>query len=189
MIEKKCKTCKETKAIEQFTPNKRSKDGYGHECMACKDERERRMDIIFGKFDDYLNLDVKPSEVDATYWIRARIEANYPESTDRSGKWLIFAEKGDKLDTIWQKVREALYKGLLGVSAKVSTAKENPHATSKRDGVICVYTYSLDDLEDVRRVRQNLRNIGIIWKIPYKLDSDIGKYQVQGDTKISKLYE
>jgi len=67
--------------------------------------------------------------------------------------------------------------------------KPNPHETSPKDGVICVYTYSLDDLQDVRRVRQALRELGVTWKIPYKLNADIGRYRIQGDTKISKLYE
>jgi len=41
------------------------------------------------------------------------------------------------------------------------------------------------------RIRDELRNLGIIAKIPYKSDEDtmIGKYRVRGHTRISKYYE
>jgi len=135
--------------------------------------------------------EMKPSEEFDDYWIRAQNEhMDYPASDDwRSGKWLVFCRKGETLDAMWEKVVEALDAEKLGRIAKVSTMKPNPHETSPKDGVICVYTYSLDDLQDVRRVRQALRELGVTWKIPYKLNADIGRYRIQGDTKISKLYE
>ena len=45
--------------------------------------------------------------------------------------------------------------------------------------LICVYTYNFEDLDDVRRVRLRLRELGYIKKIPYKTD----------DKKVSLLYE
>ncbi len=48
--------------------------------------------------------------------------------------------------------------------------------------VICVYTYDWTDEADVRRVRQELRALGITSKIPYKTDDDTnaGRYSSQG---------
>ncbi|HZT99464.1 MAG TPA: putative phosphothreonine lyase domain-containing protein, partial [Ktedonobacteraceae bacterium] len=107
------------------------------------------------------------------------------------GKWLVFRQKGKPLDDMWELVKKALDAGHLGRRAKVSSMIPNPHARNPSEGVICVYTYSLGDIEDVRRIRESLRlHCGVTWNISYKLDSDTGqKYSVQGDRGISKLYE
>lgn len=133
----------------------------------------------------------KPSETTNVYWIHAiRKKGRYPEATERSGKWLIFVDSKD-VDEVWLKIREATEAGKLGDSAKVATAKSNPLAGGSRDKVICVYTYDWMDEADVKRIREQLRGIGITNKIPYKSDEDTlsGKYRVTGYTRISKYYE
>jgi len=134
---------------------------------------------------------MRPSEEFEDFWLRARNGImTYPERIEgRSGKWLIFLPKGQPLDEMWVKVKWAIHAGKLGRSAKVSTMRANENEASPGKGVICVYTYSLDDLEDARRVRQALRDLGITWKIPYKLDADVGRYSNRGETGLSKLYE
>lgn len=181
IIAKECMECRKMKPTYQFLRISNDKYGYDSVCEDCN----------LGPYrdDEYINSDIIPSKVTDSFWIRAYAKNSYPEQTDRGGKWLIFIEKGERLDHLWQKVRQTLYQGLLGRSAKTSTMRENSNARDKKAGVICVYTYSLDDLEDTRRVRHALRDIGVTWKIPYKLDGDIGKYSVLGDSKISKLYE
>ncbi len=79
----------------------------------------------------------------------------------------------------------------LGSRAKVSTAKNPPLAVNSNTKVICVYTYDWKDKNDVMRIRKELREIGIDWKIPYKSDEDTrkGKYQKYGNKRISKYYE
>ena len=53
-----------------------------------------------------------------------------------------------------------------------------------------VYTYDWTDTEDVLKIRDSLRRLGIAKRIPYKADIDTGrKYTYHGDTKISKYYE
>jgi hypothetical protein len=81
--------------------------------------------------------------------------------------------------------------GRLGGSAKVSTAKPNPLSKDPRKRVICVYTYDWTDEEDVRRIREELRKLGVVNKIPYKSDGDTlsGKYRITGHRRISKYYE
>lgn len=107
-----------------------------------------------------------------------------------SGKWLIFIDR-TQIDNIWVRIKKATEEGKLGDSAKVSTAKTNPNSTDPSKNVICVYTYDWTDKEDVMRVREELRQIGITWKIPYKSDLDTirGKYRVKGDRRISKYFE
>jgi hypothetical protein len=133
----------------------------------------------------------KPSEVTDAYWIHAnRKKGKYPEATERSGKWLIFVDPKD-VDDIWLEIKKATEEGKLGSSAKVATAKPNPLAGKSRQKVICVYTYDWRDEADVKRVREELRKIGITNKIPYKADEDTlsGKYRIAGHTKISKYCE
>jgi hypothetical protein len=146
-------------------------------------ERQREISMTYS--------DANPSEVTDVYWIHAKSEkSKYPKSTERSGKWLIFVNLSE-IDEVWDKIKKATEKGELGDSAKVATAKTNPNATNPATKVICVYTYDWTDEIDVKRVREELRILGITNKIPYKADEDTlsGKYRVRGDTRISKYYE
>jgi hypothetical protein len=131
-----------------------------------------------------------PSKESDRYWLRAERETGaYHAATENSGKWLIFVPDPD-VDEFWAKVKAATEQGLLGVAAKVATAKENRHALHKDRKVICVYTYDWTDEVDVRRVREQLRSLGIKDKISYKADSDTlaGKYSSQG-RPVAKYHE
>jgi hypothetical protein len=134
----------------------------------------------------------RPSETFDRYWIHAerKDRASYPEHSDRGGKWLIFVKKSE-VDQWWAKIKEATANGRLGSAAKVATMKENPHATNAENKVICVYTYDIDDEADCSRVRQALRELGVTWKTPYKIDADTlaGKYSKGGGVRVSKRYE
>src|SRR3989338_675408 len=66
----------------------------------------------------------KPSQITNGYWIYAISKKKYPEPADNCGKWMIFGYKGEQLDSIWEGVKKAVEKGLLGSSAKCSTAKQ-----------------------------------------------------------------
>lgn len=135
--------------------------------------------------------DCNPSEVTDVYWIyAAKKKGDYPKSSARSGKWLIFVDIKN-VDAVWTKIKKAVEEGKLGERAKVATAKPNPNATNPETKVICVYTYDWADEKDVKRVREELQTLGITNKIPYKADVDTlsGKYIIRGHTKISKYYE
>ncbi len=135
--------------------------------------------------------DRNPSEVNEFYWLYAkRQNKDYSKSTENSGKWLVFVPL-DKVDEVWRKIKKVTEKGLLGQISKVATAKENPNATNQNTKVICVYSYDYTDEKDVMRIREELRKIGVTWKIPYKADRKTreGKYQVKGDKRISEFYE
>ena len=72
-------------------------------------------------------------------------------------------------------------RGLIGDRAKVSTAKPNPNARDPNRRVLCVFTYNYEDIEDVRRIREQLRRIGVNEKIAYKADEDTkaGRYRTR----------
>ncbi len=132
-----------------------------------------------------------PSQVTDEYWLFAeRGAGSYPAYTEKGGKWLVFVPL-PHLDDVWAKIKAATEAGLLGASAKTGTAMLNPNATSPDSKVICVYTYDWTDEVDVKRVREQLRTLGIVAKIPYKSDDDTraGKYANRGSKGISKYYE
>ena len=131
----------------------------------------------------------KPSEVTDEYWLFAEAKANRFPQSGRTGKWLLFVP-AKKVDEIWSIVKFATESGRLGFGSKVATARDNPNARDRSTKVICVYTYDHEDEDDVMRVREELRKLGFDGKIPYKTDEATlsGKYQVKGDSRISKYY-
>jgi len=147
--------------------------------------------IIVSFREDDKDFDSRPSKITSSFWVTAnRKIGDYPSSSENSGKWLIFALKSE-IDLIWQKIKEATENGILGNNSKVSTAKDNPNSSDKNRGVICVYSYDWTDKNDVIKIREELRKLGVIQKIPYKADNDTskGKYVVKGDKGISQYYE
>lgn len=134
----------------------------------------------------------KPSRITEEYWAYAfsKSKKKYPESTKNCGKWMIFVYKGEQLDIIWAGVKEAIEKGMLGHSAKCSTAKENSYSLNKNTGVICIYTYDSNDKEDLKRIAKELFKIEKVEKLFYKEDSTTheGKYANRGDKNISKWF-
>src|SRR5438132_14395920 len=74
--------------------------------------------------------------------------------------------------------------------SKAATAKPNPNAVSTDRKVIGVYSYDWTDYDDVMRIRAELKNLGVNWKISYKSDADTmaDKYSIKGDRNIAKYY-
>lgn len=147
--------------------------------------------VAFWRFEAREYAGRKPSEVEDTYWLYAVREPPAEVTPPRnSGKWLVFVDRS-QLDEVWETIAGATREGRLGDSSKVSTAMPNPNALDPGKGVICVYTNDWEDVADVRRVREELRRLGVVRKIPYKADEDTarGRYQIKGHTRISKYYE
>ena len=161
--------------------------------LTTNDERkvQGRREATMKKPETSLSSEPMPSQITDEYWLYAvRKKGHYPKATAKSGKWLVFVPLS-QVDEVWARIREATEEGRLGDSAKVATAKPNPNATDPSKKVICVYTYDWTDEEDVRRVRDELRALGIVSKIPYKTDRDTsaGRYVKRGYQRISKYYE
>ena len=134
------------------------------EYLQKKEPRTRKKDRRF------------PSEAMDTGWIDVyRKYGDYPDDNPtRDGKWLIWLSPAN-IDRYWKLIRAAVELGKLGNRAKVSTAGS---LSEKRPGhVICVYTYDFEDREDVMRIREVLRKIGIKQKIRYKSNEDTLKLQ------------
>jgi hypothetical protein len=100
----------------------------------------------------------------------------------------LFIERG-QIDAVWEQVKRATEAGLLGVSSKCSTMRESPISVGK-ELVICVYTKDFRDKPDVFRVREELRKMGVVRKIPYKTNQATcaGQYSF-GGKRVSLYYE
>ena len=125
---------------------------------------------------------VVPTKTTLMYWIvqDAPDTAAGAIDAETAGKWLIFREDAG-VDELWQKVRNATAEGELGISAKVSTAKPNPESRDTRK-VIYVYTKDWADEADVMRIRERLREMGVVERIGYKrnIETFAGEYAEKG---------
>jgi len=125
---------------------------------------------------------VVPTRTTQMYWIVEDAPEIRPDAVDDelAGKWLIFLP-ADEVDAVWRRVRDATAAGDLGISAKVSTAKPNPDARDDRY-VVYVYTADWRDEEEVMRVREALRALGVEDRIGYKrnLETFRGEYSKKG---------
>lgn len=125
---------------------------------------------------------VVPTRTTQMYWIVEDAPEIRPDAVDDelAGKWLIFLP-ADEVDVVWRRVRDATAAGDLGISAKVSTAKPNPDARDDRY-VVYVYTADWRDEEEVMRVREALRALGVEDRIGYKrnLETFRGEYSKKG---------
>ena len=102
----------------------------------------------------------KPSEVTDAFWLCAQGPPGRPNVVGQGGKWLVFVSH-KYVDTVWAQIKQSTEAGRLGPAAKVATARPNSNARDPRSRVICVYTYDWKDEADVKRVREELRRLGI----------------------------
>ena len=80
------------------------------------------------------------------------------------GKWLVFVSSNG-VDNLWERIVKSTIAGTLGMSAKVSTRKEEGSSH-----VICVYNSDYRAMAEVNRVRDELRRLGVDGHITYKPD-------------------
>ena len=83
-----------------------------------------------------------------------------------SGNWLVFISS-DEVDNLWERIAKSTLSGTLGNSAKVSTrSEEDPDSKH----VICVNNADYRSIDEVNRVRDELRRLGVTQRIAYKPD-------------------
>ncbi|RVX74781.1 hypothetical protein B0A52_01058 [Exophiala mesophila] len=78
------------------------------------------------------------------------------------GKWMLFPETSD-VGRVWAIVAHATWDGKLGVSAKVATDGAGSAGSGPQtQRLICIYTHDFSDQDDVRRVVQNMKTLGLL---------------------------
>jgi|GEM_PF-1366520 len=150
------------------------KKSYPISTVCCSEECARKWlatyEPRFFTLEEMEGSTLLPAQEKKPGWIHCyRKTGFYPDDTDRSGKWLIWLSP-ENIDRYWTKIKQAVEDGKLGDAAKVSTAGSLSEKHPRY--VICVYTYDHADHEDVMRIRQVLRDLGIKLPIPYKADAD-----------------
>jgi hypothetical protein len=83
-----------------------------------------------------------------------------------TGKWLVFVSS-DEVDNLWERIAKSTLAGTLGDSAKVSPRGEEDFEFKH---VICVNNADYRSMDEVNRVRDELRRLGVTSRIPYKPD-------------------
>ena len=149
------------------------------------------IELLHEQIRERILQDKYPSKISSKPWVVAINEIiKYPNYTVRSGKWCVFVNKSEH-DDWWAKIKQALNEGQLGDQIKTSTGLKSPLAVADSKAVIIIYTYDYEDKDDVMRIRNELRELGIQWKVTYKPDKATkeGKYSNRGDAKISIYYE
>lgn len=145
----------------------------------CADKWVATYEPHFYMLEEMEGNDLLPTQEKKPGWIYCfRKTGFYPDDTERSGKWLIWLSS-ETIDRYWTKIKQAVEGGKLGDAAKVSTAGSLSMKHPRY--VMCVYTYDYEDRDDVMRIRQVLRDLGIRREIPYKADEDTHRLRYGAD--------
>lgn len=116
-----------------------------------------------------LTMEELPSGTIDYYWIYAdnitlARPRNYPQ--ERIGKWMFFVEQ-EKVDEVWQLIKNKTEEGFLGINAKVATNKPSPKKRGYKH-LICIYTQDYQDIEDLEKIAKNIRSLGLKYDLLYK---------------------
>lgn len=82
-----------------------------------------------------------------------------------AGKWLLHIDTGVKVDTIWEKIAQGVWQGILYANAKVS-----PFEYHEQRHVVCIYNKDFTNQEQVYGLNSAIRSLGIKAKMTYKPD-------------------
>lgn len=103
------------------------------------------------------DAEARPSQITGNYWLECKptIEQSL---TPRAGEWVIETDL-TQVDALWAQIRTATIAGQLGYKSKVATASRSIEHPQQR--IIVVRTIDADQADDVTRVSDHLRAMGI----------------------------
>jgi hypothetical protein len=73
-------------------------------------------------------------------------------------QWMIFCST-EEVNDLWGVIAHATANNELGIAAKVALFDEGD---DRKPRLLCIYTQDFNDVEDVARVAQKLRSLGVI---------------------------
>lgn len=126
--------------------------------------------VMHGVFNNGATAPTQSHHVDSYIY-----EARGFKTSHRSGKWCIVRDAAS-VDALWAKIREAVVSGALPAAMVSSPAVARQFGGTY---LICVFTPEWSDRNDVRRVRQLLREMGVVEELGYKRDVET-VYGIQG---------
>jgi hypothetical protein len=122
-------------------------------------------------YENLKNSYIDPSKDFKSYWIETRnIDENCKKPTENAGKLLLYFSD-DKYYKNWKKIWFATVLGFLGYKSKVRTAKPNPKYSGKSKPIL-VYFYDFNDKKNIKRIKKELKSLGIKQKPRIKLNRD-----------------
>lgn len=127
----------------------------------------------------------RKSDKDVWSWAFHGVSGGKPH-TERVGKWMLWPEGINAIEA-WKTIVELTRSNRLGTQAKIS-AQYGRELVGER--LICVYTYDSDDMEDLQRIVNVLReHIDPAYRLVYKEDRATRAGYYQGSGKVtSKWY-
>lgn len=120
-------------------------------------------------------------------WAVPSIRPKDLSTEERNGKWMLWPT-GEEAVAVWRTICKLTKQGKLGVQAKIDCCKGRELAGER---LICVYTEDSDDLEDLQRVVDQLReSLDPRHRLIYKEDrmTSAGGYKSTTDRPVSKWY-
>lgn len=112
-----------------------------------------------------------PSLVTDRSFVYAWAPHNHRRVTRRVGKWIMVLP-AQELDDVWAIIEPAVLAGKLGPAAKARTGMPDVMGFDERYSIICVYTRDANNIDDVDRVYDQLRDLGIRCGLRYKTDDE-----------------
>ncbi|KAI1458545.1 DUF1917-domain-containing protein [Annulohypoxylon moriforme] len=76
----------------------------------------------------------------------------------KCGKWMLFCNTFE-VNEVWQTIAKATANNELGIGAKVAPRRTTDKRTER---LICVYTADFSDTQDVKRVAEKLKKLGLV---------------------------
>jgi hypothetical protein len=83
-----------------------------------------------------------------------------------------------EVNDVWSIIAKATASNELGIAAKTAPDEGEP----RKERLICIYTYDFTDIEDITRVAQKLKDLGLI-------KSDRGIWYKCGKSMVPLIYE
>lgn len=108
--------------------------------------------------------------------------------SERTGKWMLWPIGKEAIE-VWRVICELTRGGSLGIQAKITYREHCIPGDAER--LICVYTYDSDDLSDLQRVVNQLReSLDQKYRLIYKEDrmTMAGGYVGTTKRRVSKWY-
>lgn len=124
---------------------------------------DKNLELLFKQL--YKRSD-QPSKNTLDAWLHAHEpKLTSFHSHEKSGKWCLFV-KPEEIDSAWEKIKQAAKESKI-MLAKTSTAMSSANYDNY---VICVYTNNWEDMDDLKKSREVLRELGFTDPISYKRD-------------------
>jgi len=139
-------------------------NGFGWIAVRNEDNNiKRQEEDLEGLSESWDKLQILKTHIDKeTVWRLAK------EHGCTTGKWMYWIKAGVRADAFWTKIATAIMTGTL--IAKTAKISPYPLADEEYNHVCCIYNKNFLDKEEVFKLEEGLRGLGLKGKLVYKPD-------------------